>query len=104
MIVEWLVPVAVFWMVGGMYLGGAPITIEGGGGVRQIGGLLVSLVLFLAAWAGLRALLAGFTGAILSIVFATLVATVVLPLICRLGFLVLGVKIRGAKAGHGSAH
>lgn len=104
MIVEWLVPVAAFWMIGGMYLGGAPIAIEGGGAVRQLGGLLASFALFLVAWVGLRALLAMVVGGTLNIVFATVAAAVLLPLLCRLGFLVFGVKIRGARAGHGAAH
>lgn len=106
MFVEWLVPLAVFWMVGAMYLGGGPITIEGGGAVRQLGGLLVSFALYLAAWAGVRALLAlaGPVGEILALVLATILVTVALPLLCRLGFLVFGVRIRGASRGHGGAH
>lgn len=104
MFVEWLAPLAVFWMVGAMYLGGAPITFEGGGGVRQMGGLVVSFILYMAAWAGLRALLAGPVGEILAIVLATIAVTVALPLVCRVGFRVLGVRIRSASSGHGGAH
>lgn len=102
--VEWLVPLAVFWMAGAMYLGGASITFEGGGGVRQLGGLLASLVLYLVAWGGLRSLLGGPIDAMIAIVVATIVATVALPWLCRLGFLVFGVKIRSAEPSHGGAH
>lgn len=100
MIVEWLVPVVVFWMVGAMYLGGAPIRIEGGGGVRQLGGLAVSFVLFLAAWWGLRALVATVAGPILAIALAALAAAILIPLVCKVGFLLLGVKIVSDR-GHG---
>lgn len=102
--VEWLVPLAIFLMVGALYLGGAPITFHGGGGVRQLGGVLASLVLYLVAWGVLRTVLGGPVGAILAIVFATIVATIALPWICRLGFLVFGVKIRSAEPSHGGAH
>lgn len=103
MLVEWLVPIAVFWMVGAMYLGGAPIRIEGGGGVRQVGGLFASFALFLAAWRVLYALLEGAAGSILAVALAALGAAILLPLVCRLGFLLFGVRIRPKKEDHHGA-
>ena len=37
----WLVPIAVFWSLAALYVGGAAINIEGGGGGRQTSGLLL---------------------------------------------------------------
>jgi hypothetical protein len=102
--VEWLVPVSIFWILSALYLGGAAIRFEGGGGPRQLAGLVIQLVLFLVAWAVLRAILRGVTGQIFAVVFATLLVTIALPFIARLGFRLAGVRISsdedaGAAAG-----
>lgn len=103
MIVEWLVPVVVFWMVGAMYLGGAPIRIEGGGGVRQLGGLAASFVLFLAVWWGLRTVLATVLGTIGAIAAAAVVALILLPAVCKVGFRLFGVRIVSDDGDHHGA-
>lgn len=100
MIVEWLVPVAVFWMAGAMYLGGAPIRIEGGAAVRQLGGLAVSFALFLTVWWGLRALIVAVTGPILAVALAALGALILLPFVCKAGFRILGVRLVPDEGGH----
>lgn len=101
MIVEWLAPVAVFWMVAAVYLGGGPVRYEGRGGVLQLGGLLASFALYLAAWAVLRSLIGGFLGTIPTVAVATLVTTLLLPVVCWLGFRLFGVRLRSAGSGHG---
>jgi len=102
MLVEWLAPIAAFWTLAAMYLGGAPIRIEGGGGVRQLGGLAASFALYLVVFALLRPLLAGVTGPVLAVALATVGTSLLLPWECRLGFILFGVKIR--KAGPGTEH
>ena len=55
-------PIALFWTLAAMYLGGAAIHIDGGGGGRQIGGLLLHFVAYLVVYAILRAVLSGLLG------------------------------------------
>lgn len=86
----WLVPLSVFPLVAALFLGGGPIRIRGGGGVRQTVGLILTLALYLAAWAGLRAVLGGSTG---GVVIATVVAAVLIPAGAWLGFRVVGVRL-----------
>lgn len=102
MLVEWLAPVAAFWTLAAMYLGGTAIRIQGGGGLRQIGGLLVTFALFLGVFAVVRALLSGTVGVTLTVVAAVVAASLLLPLLCRVGFRILGVRISGGgDEGHG---
>ncbi|HKJ87716.1 MAG TPA: hypothetical protein VKA48_04330 [Gammaproteobacteria bacterium] len=98
---QWLVPAAAFWTITAMYLGGAAIEIEGGGAWRQLGGLVVGLVIYFALWIGIRAGLATLMGSILALVFSSLAVVLLLPLVHRIAFRVLGVKIRAASASHG---
>ncbi|NIP57400.1 MAG: hypothetical protein GWM92_04435 [Gemmatimonadetes bacterium] len=96
MLVEWLAPVAAFWTLAAIYLGATPIRIEGGGGLRQIGGLLVTFALFLGVFAAARAILSGTLGVTLTVIVGTAAASLLLPILCRVGFRVLGVRIAGA--------
>ena len=54
---EWLVPICLFWTLAALYLGGWPVEIVGGGGVRQVIGLVNTFLLFIIVFAGLRAVL-----------------------------------------------
>lgn len=92
-VVLWLVPVCAFLLVGSMYLGGAPIRIVGGGGIRQTGGLLLSFALFLAVAVLLRGLLAGGMHVFFAVVLSTLAALALLPVVCRIGFWPFGVRL-----------
>ena len=95
----WLVPVALFWGLAAIYLGGAPIHIRGGGGWRQIGGLLLSFAAYLGVYAGLRTLTLGALGAILGGIVAPLILTsMLLPLLIKLTFRLVGVRITRAGA------
>ena len=91
--VEWLAPVALFWTMAALYLGGFPLNIEGGGGARQFLALIVTFALYLAVWFGLRSVLRGPAGAIGAVAIACLLATALLPLLARAGFRVFGVRI-----------
>ncbi len=46
----WLAAFCLFWLVASLYLGGLDVELEGGSGFRQVLGLLVMNVLFLAAY------------------------------------------------------
>lgn len=98
--VAWLVPIALFWPLAALYLGGAPITIDGGGGVRQMGGLFLHFATYLLAYALLRAGLSGLVGPVLGgVVVPVVVASALIPLLGRLSFRALGVRI-SPPAGH----
>jgi hypothetical protein len=92
-VVEWLAPVALFWTMAALYLGGFPLKIEGGSGGRQFIALLVTFALYLAVWFGLRAVLRGPAGVVGGVIIACLIATVLLPLLARVGFRAFGVRI-----------
>lgn len=104
MLVEWLTPTAAFWPLAAMYLGGTAIRIEGGGGPRQLGGLVVSFALYLGIFGVVRALVGGALGTVLTVVAGVAVASLLLPLACRLGFLVLGVRLRKGEGTHHEGH
>lgn len=92
--VAWLVPIALFWPLAAMYLGGAPINIEGGGGVRQMGGLALHFAAYLLVYALLRAGLSVLVGPVIGgIVVPVLVASIMIPLLGKLSFRAVGVRI-----------
>ena len=103
-VVHWLVPICAFLVAAPMYYGGMAIRIEGGGGVRQTGGLLVSFALYLAAALLLQGLLEGMMAAFFAVLVSTIVALLLVPLVSRVGFRVFGVKIARVPPGRGEAH
>ena len=95
--VSWLIPIALFWILAALHLGGGEINIKGGGGVRQLSGLLLLFAAFLAVSTVARMLLVGVAGAAFSVVFAAILAVILLPLLARLSFRVVGVRITSAE-------
>ncbi len=95
---EWLATVCVFWMVTSLYLGGMSVDVKGGGGVRQVIGLIDLLVFYLVLWGVLRAVLGGFGGMLGRIVLPTVICVLALPLLARLAFGIVGVKVVKAEA------
>lgn len=92
--VAWLIPIAVFWPLAALYLGGAPITIEGGGGIRQTGGLFLHLAAFLIVYGLLRTGLSGLIGPVIGgIVVPIVAASVLIPTLGRLTFRAVGVRV-----------
>lgn len=98
--VEWLAPIALFWTVAALYLGGFRLEIRGGGGFRQFLGVFDTFVLYLVVWWLIHWLLRGALGAVGSIAAACIIATVFLPILSRVGFGILGVRITKASAQH----
>ncbi|MGQ0814744.1 MAG: hypothetical protein ACT4O1_09805 [Gemmatimonadota bacterium] len=90
--VEWLAPIALFWTMTALYVGGFPLQIEGGT-FRQILGIVITFVLYLAVWFGLRAVLRGSLGTVGGVAVACLIATLLLPLLVRGAFRVVGARI-----------
>jgi len=87
---EWLVPIALFW-----------VRVEGGGGLKQMLGLLLTFALYLVVWWALRMGLQSALPAIASVIVATLVASVLFPVLSRVAFRVFGVRITSATHAHG---
>jgi hypothetical protein len=98
-VIEWLTPIALFWTVAALYLGGFAITIEGGGGLRHVLGLLATFVLFMVVYGVVHTVLRGMVGPVFSVALGVLVSTLLLPVLSRVGFMLTGVKIRKV-AGH----
>lgn len=94
--IAWLAPAALFWTVTALYLGGFQLRIEGGGGLQHFIGLIATLVLYLAIYGVLHMLLRDSVGPILSVLISCVVCTLLLPLLSRAGFMIVGVKIRSA--------
>jgi len=97
-VIEWLAPICLFWTVAALYLGGFKIEIRGGNGIRQFVGVLDTFVLYLAVWALLHMLLRGAIGSVGSVAVACIIATVLLPILSRIGFMIMGVRITKAAA------
>ena len=101
--IVWLAAMALFPILAALYLGGAAINIEGGGGGRQIAGLLLHYAAFMGAYAVLRLVLQIFAGPVLSVAFGMVGAAILLPLLARLTFRVVGVRITSAEAVSGES-
>lgn len=99
-VVLWLVPISAFLIASPMYYGGMAIRFEGGGGIRQTGGLLLSFAVYVAAAVLLRGVLEGVVPLFFAVVLSTIAALLLVPLLSRLSFRAFGVKIvRTREAG-----
>jgi hypothetical protein len=90
---EWLAAICVFWTVTSIYLGGTSVDLEGGSGLRQVIGLIDMLILYLVVWGALHTVLGGFAGLLGSLILPTTIAVLALPLLARIGFRIMGVKV-----------
>lgn len=95
--VTWLVPVCLFWTMTALYLGGFRLDIEDKSGMRNLGGLVVTFVLYLLVWWGIHGALARGLPAIGAEVAASVIVILLLPLLSRAGFRAFGVGIRNAR-------
>jgi len=99
MMLGWLAAFCLFWVIASLYLGGLDVELVGGSGFRQLLGLLIMNVLFLAAWRALAAALGGL-GGLPGVVLPYLVTVLLVPLLARGAFGVMGVKLRREGAAH----
>lgn len=97
---EWLVPFCLFWTLAAVYLGGFPVEIVGGSGVRQTLGLFNTYVLFVVVWAILRAVFGGLGGMLWSVVLPTVLTSLALPVIAWAGYIVVGVRVQKGEVPH----
>lgn len=94
---DWLWAGILFWVASAIYFGGLERDIHGGTGFRQFLGLLVTYVIFLAVWFFIHKAI-GPTPKGLLIALAG--AALLLPLEARLGFMVVGARVRHSPAAH----
>jgi len=91
---EWLIPICAFWPVVAIYLGATSAEVEGGGGTRQVLGLLVSLIVFLAVWRLLVLVLGGIGPVLGALVLPTGLALLTLPVSVWVGYRLVGIAVR----------
>lgn len=97
---EWLIPLGAFFPFTALYLGALRIEPAGGRGLQQVLGLLLTGVLYLAIWRLLHVVLGGVGPILGGVVLTTVVTTLLLPLEARLGYLVVGVKLKRTERAH----
>ena len=96
---DWLVAVILFWVASALYFGGLQRDVHGGTGFRQFVGLLLTYVIFLVIWGALYKIVGVETAK--GVLIASAVAALLLPLEARLGFLLVGARVRkSSAAGH----
>jgi hypothetical protein len=93
---SWLVGVILFWVASALYFGGMQRDVEGGTGFRQFVGLLLTYAIFLLIWGGLYKVIGVDTAK--GILIASVVAALLLPLEVRLGFMLVGARVRRPSA------
>ncbi|HSJ15157.1 MAG TPA: hypothetical protein VK939_12125 [Longimicrobiales bacterium] len=90
-VVEWLVPICFFWILTSLIIGGSDLEIRGGA-VQQLLGLVLTFAIYLLVWALVRMVARG-TGVTTSVLIATAVASLLLPVLTRIGFRITGVRL-----------
>lgn len=95
----WLAAFCLFCVVTSLYLGGLDVALEGGSGFRQLLGLLIMNVLFLAVWRALAAAISGL-GGLPGVVLPYLLTVLLVPVLARAGFGALGVRVRKGSGAH----
>jgi hypothetical protein len=97
---EWMVPVLLFWAVAPLYFGGMAVDIKGGSGLRQMVGLFLTYALFLVVWGVLHSLVGRAAGTVAGLLAATAVAIFALPIEARVGFRLVGTRVQRTVEGH----
>jgi hypothetical protein len=100
-VIVWIAVIALYPILGALYLGGAAINIEGGGAGRQTAGLILHYAAFIGAYTVLRLVMTTFIGPVLAVGLALVGAAILLPLLARLTFRVVGVRITSADPATG---
>ena len=69
--IEWIIPFALYPTLAALYYGGAPIRFEGPDNARQLLGVALGLVIFVAVWGVLKTVIQPMTGPIIGLAFAS---------------------------------
>ena len=95
---DWLMAGILFWVAAALYFGGMQHDVQGGTGFRQFVGLLVTYAVFLVVWFALYKAI-GMPSA-KGLLIASAVAALLLPIEVRLGFMVVGARVRRSSEAH----
>jgi hypothetical protein len=98
--VHWLVPICLFVLFASIFLGVTSIEPRGGGGLRQVLGLLASAAVHVGIWNVLRIGFGMFMPQVGAMIFASLISIPCILLAAWIGFMVFGVKLGKAVAAH----
>ena len=95
-----ILPIALFWLLEAVYLGGWPLDVRGGKGFQQVLGLLITFVLWVVVWNVASRMFGGLGPVLGTIVVASVVSTALLPVVTWIGFKIVGVSIQKVQAAH----
>ena len=101
--IGWLVGITAYWTLAALYLGGASIEIEGGGGGRQLAGVFLHFAIFLVVYTVARSLLGAMLNAGLGVGLGLVVGAVLLPITAKLAFRLVGVRITRVEPAPGES-
>ncbi|MDX1389788.1 MAG: hypothetical protein R3344_11400 [Acidobacteriota bacterium] len=93
-----LLAFGMFWVISSVQFGGL-IDAEDGSGMQQFLGLIVTLVLYMGVYFGVRAVSGGLPLFLLEFGLPIAVPMIALPWLARPAFRVVGVRIVPAKFG-----
>ncbi len=93
--IEWLIPIGVFWVIAAVQFGGL-LDAENGSGPRQLLGLLATLAIYVGLVAVLRLALGGL-GLVGRVILPTALPLLVLGWLGRVGFRLVGVRLKRAR-------
>lgn len=91
--IEWIIPIALYPTMAALYYGGAPIRFEGPDNARQLLGVFLGLVLFVAVWGVFKTVLQPITGPMIGLAVASILASFALRPGCRIACRVVGVRV-----------
>lgn len=95
-----ILPIALFWLLEALYLGGWPVDAHGGNGIKQVMGLLITSILWVVVWRVINMALVGFGPVLGGIVITSFVSAALLPVVNWIGFKMVGVSIKKVAAAH----
>ena len=73
--IEWIIPFALYPTLAALYYGGAPIRFEGPDNARQLLGVALGMVIFVAVWGVLKTVIQPMAGPLIGLAFASLLAS-----------------------------
>jgi hypothetical protein len=95
---DWLVAVVLFWVAAALYFGGLERDVEGGTGFRQFIGLWLTYAIFLVVWGVLYKAIGVETAK--GVLIASAVSALAIPLEVRVGFRIVGARVRRRAGAH----
>ncbi len=91
--VEWLIPISVYWVMAAVFFGGM-YDADNGSGVQQMLGLLLTFAVFLLSFWVLRLALGGFMGPLGRIILPTVIPAMLTGRLGQIVFKLVGVNMK----------